>query len=188
MSNAIYTDEIWVDIVGFVGMYQISSEGKVKSLTRSLINSRGQYRVINERILKLKTDKDGYLRVGLRKAGQKQKYFFIHRLVCTHFKQNPSDKPTVNHLDGDKKNNKINNLEFATYEEQMEHAYKIGLQKPKYNEESGNNFLKNSEILSMREMYKSGLTQYKIAEIFKCSQGHVSVVVNNKKRPLALNT
>lgn len=92
--------EIWKDIKGFEGLYQVSSYGNVRSYYRG------------GRILKPKKDKDGYLEVCLRK-NNKSKYFKIHRLVAFVFIENTDNLPQVNHIDENKMNNNINNLEWC---------------------------------------------------------------------------
>ena len=74
---------------------------------------------------------DGYLRLGLRTRGER-KYFNVHRLVAQSFIPNPDDKPYVNHIDGDKSNNSVENLEWCNQSENMEHAYRIGLKHPSH--------------------------------------------------------
>lgn len=106
-------EEIWKDIKDFEGLYQISNFGKVK-------NSR------TNRILKNKKDKDGYLYVILSKKS-KIKALKIHRLVGIAFISNIKNKPQINHIDGDKTNNNINNLEWCTHEENMKHAWENNL-------------------------------------------------------------
>ncbi len=96
--------EIWKDIEGYEGLYQISNYGNVKSL--------GNDKTRKERILKPAKDKDGYLMVGLCKQGER-KYHKIHRLVAQEFFPNPNNYPEVNHKDEDKTNNQVTNLEFC---------------------------------------------------------------------------
>lgn len=112
-------EEIWKDIDGYIGRYQISNLGRVKSILRF---SKG----IKVKILKYKIDKYGYLRVTLSKDNQ-QKIFFVHRLVAKAFIPNPENKPQVNHIDGNKQNNKVNNLEWVTNQENVIHAHITGL-------------------------------------------------------------
>ena len=107
--------ETWKDIKGYEGFYQVSNIGNVKSLKRIVNNSTtyGGKATVKERILKPKTDKDGYESVGLRKDG-KVKHFRVHRLVATAFIPNPNSYPIVNHKDEVKNNNIVSNLEWCT--------------------------------------------------------------------------
>lgn len=125
--------ELWKDISGYEGVYQISNLGRVKRLAYiSEISPRGykQYMHFSEKILKPYTDKSGYVYTHLSKAGKTNAYL-LHRLVANHFIPNPENKSTVNHKDGNKINNNINNLEWATRSEQTQHAYKLGLNNSK---------------------------------------------------------
>jgi hypothetical protein len=83
------------------------------------------------RIIKPFTDKKGYKRIGLR-IGLKSKKFYVHRLVASAFIPNPLNKSTVNHKNGVKSDNNISNLEWMTNEENLKHAYDIGLYKRRY--------------------------------------------------------
>lgn len=104
--------EMWKDILGYEGLYQISSIGRVKSLPR--INKN---RVIQQEIYKKPSRlPKGYLRIGLCKNG-KTTYYAIHRLVAEAFIPNPENKPCVNHKDCNTSNNNKENLEWVTYEE-----------------------------------------------------------------------
>ena len=107
------TKEIWRDIDGYEGRYQVSDQGRVKSLER-----KGRRK---ERILKPGLDKDGYLLVNLW-AGGKQKNHKVHRLVCQAFHENPDGKPCVNHIDENKTNNCASNLEWCTHKENNTHG------------------------------------------------------------------
>lgn len=98
--------EIWKDIVGYEGLYQVSNLGRVKSL------GNGKTHNSKERILKARKETNGYLRITLTKDG-KQKKYTIHRLVATAFIPNPDNLPIVNHKDEDKLNNRIENLEWC---------------------------------------------------------------------------
>lgn len=102
--------ELWKDIEGFEGLYQVSTWARVKRLpTIDTIN-----RIRKEKIMKPSYDKDGYLFIGLTING-KQKHFRIHRLVAKAFIPNPDNLPLVNHKDEVKDNNYPYNLEWCTY-------------------------------------------------------------------------
>lgn len=103
--------EVWLDINGYEGLYQISSYGRVKSLERQ-VKTRGGFRTIRERVLKARSDKDGYLALILSKNG-KVKTFKVHRLVGEYFLKNPDNLPQINHKDEDKTNNYYKNLEYV---------------------------------------------------------------------------
>lgn len=119
--------EIWKPISGWEGLYEISNHGRVKSLAR--LTSTGN-RSVPERILKHNVMK-GYHCVTLQYAG-KHKVYRVHRLVIGAFgEQQPSDEHEVNHIDGDKANNCIENLEWVTPKENTDHAFDTGLRPRK---------------------------------------------------------
>ena len=101
--------EVWRDINGYEGYYQVSDQGRVKSLERK--DRFG--RTVKERILKPYINRYGYLLVVLC-AGGKQKTLNVHRLVCEAFHENPDNKPQVNHINEDKADNRACNLEWTT--------------------------------------------------------------------------
>lgn len=98
--------EIFKDIEGYEGLYQISNYGSVKALGNGNSNNS------KEKILKPTKDKKGYLRVDLSKQG-KRKQYQVHRLVAQAFIDNPNNYEEVNHKDENKTNNKVENLEFC---------------------------------------------------------------------------
>ena len=110
------TKEVWRDIEGYEGLYQISDQGRVKSLERKFIGKIGRERYVKECFLKPGADRGGYLRVGLC-DGEKRKTFKVHRLVCEAFHENPDSKPQVNHINEIKTDNRASNLEWATARE-----------------------------------------------------------------------
>lgn len=111
------TEEIWKDIKGYEGIYQVSSEGRVKKLETVTTDKTGRKRHKKERILKGAMGGGGYLHVRLHDNKGGQKFSKVHRLVATTFIPNPEDKPQVNHKDEDKTNNCVDNLEWMTAKE-----------------------------------------------------------------------
>lgn len=127
-------EEIWKDIEGYEGRYQVSNLGRVKSLykiTQSLLKGRIVTQEYQERILKpIKTRGSAsnvYVRVHLGTGSGKRVLRSIHRLVAKAFIQNPNNYPQVNHINGDKQDNRVENLEWCTAKQNTHHALKNGL-------------------------------------------------------------
>lgn len=125
--------EQWKDIEGFEGYYQISNLGNVRSLDRYVIaNKSGGIKLLKGKIMKLtrskgrEDTKSWYLVVNLRKCG-KNKVCTVHRLVAEAFLPNPQQLPVINHIDGNKENNHVSNLEWSTHSNNNQHALDTGL-------------------------------------------------------------
>lgn len=110
--------EIWKPVVGYLGFYEISNLGRVKSLKDNLGRDR-------ELILKPQKRKDGYFTIELKRSTK-----FLHRIVAEAFIPNPENKPQVNHKDSNRENNQTGNLEWVTASENTLHGYKYGNIKP----------------------------------------------------------
>lgn len=117
--------EIWKDIKGYEGLYQVSNLGRVKSLERK---SDLDGRLIKSKILKTGLNNPGYKFLVLRKNGV-SKNKMIHRLVAEIFIPNQDNYYCVNHIDGNKQNNRVDNLEWCTQGFNLKHAIKIGIVK-----------------------------------------------------------
>jgi hypothetical protein len=115
-------EEVWKDVKGFEGLYQVSNLGNVKRLISE--------RVFAERLIGRTIDRYGYVKRVLSKDG-KNNYFTEHRLVAIAFIDNPDNKPAVNHIYGIKTDNRVENLEWNTTIENHQHAIDTGLKDQK---------------------------------------------------------
>ena len=141
---------MWKQIKDFKD-YEVNENGEIRSLKQG-----------KETILKGRLSKDGYLRYSLRKNIP-----------------NPENKPTINHINGDKTCNKKWNLEWATREEQMRHAYRLGLKKPV---NCPHRKLTNEQVLEIRKIYKAHSKDYgmmALAKKYKVSGATIKRCVNN---------
>ena len=126
----------WREIKGFEGYYEVSDAGMVRSVDRIVYDKNFQKRRLKGRTMKLCESKsthrngDGYYVVNLRKDGLANVYP-VHRLVAEAFIPNINNYPTVNHKNGDKHNNNVYNLEWASYAENNIHALRLELRKPR---------------------------------------------------------
>lgn len=120
---------IWKDIKGFEGLYQINNLGQVKSLSRKVSCGKG-FRIVKEAIKRISNHNAGYHVINLFKDGICYPHL-LHVLIAKYFIPNPNNYPEVNHKNGIKTDNDINNLEWATYSMNIKHAYDMGLRKKK---------------------------------------------------------
>ena len=169
--------ETWLDIQGFEGEYEISNTGKVKSKKHK-----------NEKILIPEIDRYGYLRVTLSHEGRQYKKK-IHRLVAETFLSNDNTMPQVNHKDGNKANNNVDNLEWCSAKENLQHALDIGLRQaihkntPHYGESNGRSKITKEIVEEMRKVCIPGDKEYGIralARKYGISSTAANAIINNK--------
>lgn len=115
-------EEVWKDVKGYEGLYQVSNLGNVRSLDRHVWNkANNSFSMLKGRNLKQDCKDKLYKQIGLAKNG-KYKKFLVHRLVAELFVLNPENKPQVNHIDENKLNNNYLNLEWVTSSENINHG------------------------------------------------------------------
>lgn len=142
-------EEHWKPVVGYEGLYEVSDQGNVKSIARKAKVSRIRngnreeyYQQVKEHVLKFGKRSDGYKDVPLSKDGITSQVC-VHRLVAEAFLPNPENKKCVNHIDGDKRNNHVSNLEWTTYLENNIHAVYANLNTqaiPVYCDQTGESY------------------------------------------------
>lgn len=118
MENQI---EVWKDVKGYEGLYEVSSLGRVRSIERKVKHWRGGLRIKKAKIKQPFKSNCGYVMVGIYKDGT-QTNFLVHRLVGKAFIPNPENKEQVNHINGIKTDNRVENLEWNTRSENINHA------------------------------------------------------------------
>jgi hypothetical protein len=157
-------EEIWKDIKNYEGLYQVSSFGNIKNIRTA-------------RILRLGLSSNGYYTVTLCNKSI-NKTFYVHRLIAETFLPNSLNKSTINHIDGNKINNDLSNLEWATQAENNRHAFKTGLSN--VGEEHGSAKLTERDAKRIKYEYPH-LTQTEIAKIYGVSHDTVSLIRLGKR-------
>lgn len=148
--------------------YEVSSWGNIRRKTRG-------------KPLKLKVDKrNGYVLARLYEGGI-CKQSFAHRLVAIAFLPNPDNKPAINHINGIKTDNRVDNLEWVTHAENFNHArYVLGSIKYPVGENSHRALFDNEQVKSIRSLFLAGKKQREISEIYKCHASTISKIVMSK--------
>lgn len=151
--------EVWKPVIGFEKQYEVSSLGKIRNLDKNITSKLGKMVLIKGKLLKPGLDKDGYVRMRFC-LGSKQndivgKSIGVHIVVAMAFINNPLNKPLINHKNGIKTDNRIDNLEWCTSSENVQHAYDTGLACSKKGEKCHKSKLKEDDIVSIRNSTKS---------------------------------
>lgn len=159
--------EIWKDIIGYENLYEISDYGNVKSKTREVERKDKKRGFYKSKIKSLNKDNKGYLRVTICKEG-KPSTFKVHRLVASHFIGN-IEGYEINHIDGNKQNNFVDNLQICTSKENSFHALINGLRGGiKLNEDQ------------VRQIRFSKLNQQELSSIYKVHVSNIRAIQKGK--------
>jgi predicted XRE-type DNA-binding protein len=151
----------------------VSSRGRVRSITRRTRSGR----LVVGRWMKLWI-REGYWCVGLTDRRGRQWFISVHRLVAIAFIPNPGSKPQVNHIDGDRTNCSLENLEWVTAKENAVHASRLGVLADKRGEGHHMAKLSDEKVIEIRGLYGTGLySQREIAELFGVGQPAASRVI-----------
>ena len=163
---------IWKDVEGFEGLYKVSNEGVLISTPR-----QGAKGGVKKR---LKTNR-GYEKYSLYKDG-KMYYTSVHRLFAKHFIPNPDNKPYINHIDGNPLNNTLDNLEWVTQKENIQHAIRTGLMNVN-GENNPRAKLTDQEVLEIRDLFKHRVfKQWEIGEIYGAPRPTIASITQNRNR------
>ena len=175
--------EVWKHVVGYDDLYKISSFGRVISCGR--IQERfNKYGLkikweIKEKVIANALSTDGYCVLGIWKNGV-MKRTSQHRLVAEAFIPNPYNKPVVNHINGIKTDNRVENLEWCTHAENLNHAFETGLRIPKSYDKNARFHLTEQDFLNIKELYKTN-TVFNIAKNYKLKRIQVYQILLGEK-------
>lgn len=174
--------EVWKDIIGFEGQYMVSDSGLIKSLARIIAKGKRGQRFKGEMLLRPSISKVGYERVRIG-----PQLISIHRIVANHFIENIENKLEVNHIDGNRANNHVKNLEWCTRSENERHArIKLGKKNVKGEKHPSSKVL---DIVrnGMINMYRNGSRMCEIARQFGLNDDYVIKIIKKsgyyEKRP-----
>lgn len=160
--------EIWSAIPGYNGNFYASNLGRIKSCIKK------------ERILKPRVDQDGYLRIRLTVGRRHRKHIFVHRLVMLTFVGECPPNYQVNHKNGIKSDNRLENLEYCTDSQNKRHAFDTGLRFNKVGAESHASKLTDGKVQEIKRLLAEGVEGATIAAMFGMSRAQISRIKTGK--------
>ncbi len=171
---------MWKAIDGYEGYYEVSDAGEVRSLDRFVVNQTGKYKGMKRELVgKIMKQSEsvgagrdsGYLVVNLRK-NHTANVVTVHKLVADAFIPNPLNLPSINHIDGNKHNNRVDNLERVSYSDNNIHAIKTGLRSPR-----GNPIAQYDQNHNLIAVYRSTCEAARVTGV---SRGGISHCLNGR--------
>lgn len=162
----------WRPVSGYESQYEVSSDGRVRSIDREELLNNGWNRHRKGRVLKQMPKKTGYMCVNLYKHSH-MRTFLVHRIVASAFIANPDGKPEVNHINGNKHDNRVENLEWVSESENIRHSFVSLGKRPA----SPNKKLTDNQVRQIRAM--SG-AQKDIAKQFGVSRSAIQLIKSGK--------
>lgn len=177
-------DEIWKKIKDFDN-YEVSNTGKVRINTYQTIDSNGAIRTYEGHELNQAINSSNYKKVSLRKDGKNYNKY-VHRLIAEAFIPNPNNYQEINHIDGNKHNNNIDNLEWVTKSKNAIHAFNNELRDiSMYNRRlvsQSESLFNIVDIITIQRLYELGITKNKIAKIYNTYNSNICNLLNDKKK------
>lgn len=172
-------EEIWKDVVGYVGLYKVSNLGRVKRLARSAVDCLGRPYQLHEMMLKPNRIKGDYFQLKLT-LNKVETSILLHRIVCEAFHGSaPTGKNYVNHILPDKSNNRADNLEWCSFQENVDHAVVHGLRCQ--GSDSHKAKLVESQVIEICEIYDSGkATKAELSRMYRVNHGTIRYIVSGK--------
>lgn len=168
------------DIQGYEGLYYVTDTGEVWSYDRQhFMKMHNKYCTVYGKKLKPYVAQNGYIKVLLC-SNYKLKNFLLHRLIAIAFIENKNNLPDINHIDANKNNNSIENLEWVTKSQNTRHMISLGRHKTPFIKGDKNPFIKikSKDHKKIKTMLDSGLTVAAVSRIFKVNAGVIKRVKN----------
>lgn len=174
------SEEVWKPIGILCGFYEVSSYGRIRSIGRMIVSRNGVIRKLERHILKPRIGRNGYYGLTLQRNGEKF-YPDVHRLVAETFLDNYNDSFVVNHKNGNKRDNRVCNLEWVSPRRNTEHAIENGLRKD-IGQGSKLSKLTETQVIEMRKLYFSdNMKVVDIALKFGISKGYVPLIMSRRR-------
>jgi len=170
--------EIWKSVLGHEGFYSVSNRKRVKSLYRNIVKADGKKYTHLEKILSIKISKQGYNQLKIRDENGR-KTVKLYRLVAEAFIPNPDNKPCVNHINGIKTDDRVENLEWTTYSENAQHAWDTGLNTRRIGELNKSSKLKENQVLEILKNNRK-LTRIELSKEYNVSKTLIDKIVQRK--------
>lgn len=170
------SSEIWKDIPGYEGMYQVSNLGNFRSLDRTIKRHNNSTMKRKGSLLKTSKDKDGYLLINLTKNNKAIKGK-VHRIVAEVFLDNENNYPCVNHINGIKDDNRVENLEWCSYKQNSIHARDNGLLKPAKGIRNGSHKLTEADVIKIKGLVRSGRSMSSVAKEYNVAATSIRYIM-----------
>ena len=172
-------EETWKPIKGYEDYYEVSSLGRFRSLPKIVGGRWGKCQYKGKVVKTVENPSHGYGQVSLVGNGKKTTHR-AHRLIAEAFIDNPDNKPYVNHIDCNKMNNCVDNLEWVTAKENTAHLHKLGRSNPRRGEDCPQSKLDTGDVYGIRYAIECGARNFEIAKMYSVSQSTIGDIVSGR--------
>lgn len=174
------TDEIWKPVKGYEEFYEVSNLGRIRNLPRLMTNNFGTF-IRKGKIKNLKPSSRGYVKTTLTDKNGKGRSELLHRIVAQAFIPNPDNLPMVNHKNGIKHDNRVENLEWCDDSHNSRHAIDTGLTRVRKGEEIYFAKFSDYQVWLIKHMYHSdSMTITEITNMLGCNRRTISDIIKNR--------